>query len=206
MSAYPIIFVVAINRQNAIGRDGVLPWSAPKDLQTFQHITLHHPIIMGSKTWISIGKKPLKNRSNIILSKKMQQHDILSPALIASSVPDAIGKAEAAIATNTTNTGPAIMVIGGRQVFDAFQEHATEAYITIVDISVADADTFFPNFIQESWHVSDSVFRYQPESPAETHPKFSVYRYINPRCKKPYSNDRRKGLAFLHEDRLNSPN
>ena len=82
-----ISLIAAIDRNGVIGSDGDLPWNIPSDLKKFREITSNKPIIMGRKTWDSIGR-PLPNRDNIVISKNKNLH--LEGAILASSPEQAI--------------------------------------------------------------------------------------------------------------------
>jgi dihydrofolate reductase len=126
----PLAIVVAIAGNGAIGNAGTLPWRIPEDLKHFKNVTTGHAIIMGRKTYESIGK-PLPNRRNIIVSRGMKAVEgcELAPNL------------EAAIAlARTTDEEPRI--IGGATIYEAALPLATKIFLTEVHREV-EADTFF---------------------------------------------------------------
>jgi dihydrofolate reductase len=128
-----ISLVVAMSRQGVIGKDGQLPWHLPRDLKRFREVTWGKPIVMGRKTHQSIGR-PLPGRSNLILT---HQADYTAEGCrIVHSVSEAIDVATALAATE-------LMVIGGRQVYDAFLPTCRAIHLTLVE-GTFDGDTFFP--------------------------------------------------------------
>lgn len=125
-----IIFVVAYDLRGGIGYRGALPWHLPADLVQFKAVTIGKPVIMGRKTFASIGK-PLKLRRNIVLTRDR--------SFDADGVETAASVQE--VLALTENAGE-IAVIGGAQVFEAFAPFVDEIYATQV-LTQVDADTFF---------------------------------------------------------------
>jgi dihydrofolate reductase len=138
MNTPKISLIVAISKNRAIGKDNKLIWYIPEDLKRFRQITAGHVVIMGKKTYQSIGK-PLPNRTNIIITrdKKYQQLG----CIIAYSVDEALYKARSLERQE-------IFVIGGGQIFEQTIHFADKLYLTIIDQEVSDADTFFPSYPQ----------------------------------------------------------
>lgn len=130
-----IIAVIGKNRE--LGKDNHLLWHIPGDLPRFKKLTTGHPIIMGRKTYESIGK-PLPGRTNIIISSMSE----------ISSLDKAIKKAKLSPGSEE------IFIIGGGQVFARAIDIADRLYLTIVDATVPDADTFFPDYSEFSNVIS----------------------------------------------------
>lgn len=131
-----LAFVVAVGRNGAIGLDGKLPWRISEDMKHFKRVTLGHAVIMGRKTWESIGK-PLVDRRNIVVSRSA---DI--PAVeVMRSVEQAID------AAHTTDDEP--RVIGGGEIYRLALPRATRIFLTEVDRDV-EADAFF-TFDRREW-------------------------------------------------------
>ncbi|MFP7697090.1 dihydrofolate reductase [Trueperella sp. LYQ143] len=129
-------------RHRALGRDGTLAWHLPEDMAFFRHLTTGHPVIMGRKTWDSLGKyQPLPNRLNIVVSRSSQQ--ICAPAQHARSLPEAIALAKAADSQRA-------WIIGGAQLYHAALPLADALVVTDIDIDVPDADVFAPP-IPDTW-------------------------------------------------------
>lgn len=128
---------------NVIGRGNELPWSLPKDLQHFKNITESRPIIMGRKTYESIGR-PLPNRHNIIVTK---QTDFTAEGCsVVHSVDEAIGVARQHLSEHNE-----ICVIGGAELYREFLPRADRLEITEVMAHIENGDAFFPPFNEEEW-------------------------------------------------------
>jgi dihydrofolate reductase len=139
-----IVLVAAIGENNVIGRDGQLPWRLKSDLQHFRKLTINKPVIMGRKTYASIGK-PLKDRTNIVLTS-----DLGLPApgtVLASSMDEALALARQDAAARGVDE---IMIIGGSDVFAAMLPVADRLEITHVYAS-PDGDVAFPPIDPKLW-------------------------------------------------------
>ncbi|HLB55997.1 MAG TPA: dihydrofolate reductase [Coxiellaceae bacterium] len=134
-----ISLVVAKSKNNVIGKDNKLPWHLPADLQHFKNITINKSIIMGRKTFESIGK-PLPNRRNIIISRN--RHFIASGCEIFSSIDNAL---------NAAKKESEIMIIGGENIFAQTIDRADRIYLTVIDAEF-DGDTFFPE-LNKHWKL-----------------------------------------------------
>ena len=144
-----LTLVVAIDAQRGIGIDNKLPWHLPEDLAHFKRLTSGHPIIMGRKTFDSIGRA-LPNRRNIVVTRNPQwRHDGVEAV---TSLADAI-----ALVGET----PAF-IIGGAQIFDAAMPLAGRMVVTEIAHTFA-CDTFFPPLDGGQWH---ETAREQHHSPA----------------------------------------
>ena len=126
-----ISMIVARSRNHVIGRDNQMPWKISADLQFFKKVTMGHPVIMGRKTWESIGR-PLPGRRNIVVSRNADLQ--LTGAEVVNSL-------DAALAT--LSEFPRVFVIGGEQLFTQAFPKADRLYITEIDIDVEGGDTFF---------------------------------------------------------------
>ncbi len=125
-----LALVVAAARNGAIGVDGKLPWRIPEDMKHFKRVTLGHAVIMGRKTWESIGK-PLVDRRNIVVSRTATA---IPGVEICGSVEEAIARAHA------TDDEP--RVIGGAEIYRLCLPWVTKVFLTEVDRDV-EADAFF---------------------------------------------------------------
>jgi len=132
-----LTIIVATDRQGGIGIDNTLPWKLPEDLAHFKRMTTGHPIIMGRKTFDSIGR-PLPNRRNIVITRNAEwQHDGVEAA---TSV-------EAALALLDGAEG---FVIGGAEIYR--QSLALTSRLIITEIGQTyDCDAFFPAIAREEW-------------------------------------------------------
>lgn len=136
-----IAIVVAYDKNRGIGTGGDLPWgrSLPADLAHFKELTTGGAVVMGRKTYESIGGRPLPNRKNIVLS--------------GSEVAGAIGAKNFAQALQFASEEPNqdIFVIGGERVFAEALPEVDTIYATEVDYSFSDADVFFPQINVNQW-------------------------------------------------------
>ncbi len=140
----PIALIVAMAQNRVIGKDNQLPWHLPDDLKFFKATTMGKPIIMGRKTYESIGK-PLPGRCNIVLSHRAAYS--AEGIKVARDVEAAI---ELASSIATRDQASEIMVIGGAGVYQAFLPRADRLYVTRVHAQV-DGDVYFPK-IETGWH------------------------------------------------------
>jgi dihydrofolate reductase len=132
-----LTLVVAMDAQRGIGVDNKLPWHLPEDLAHFKRVTLGHPIIMGRKTFDSIGR-PLPKRRNIVVTRNQDwRHEGVDAAL---SLQDAIALA---------GDEPA-SIIGGAQIFGEAMAVASRMIVTEID-HVFRCDTFFPPIDPGQW-------------------------------------------------------
>ncbi|EWH11861.1 dihydrofolate reductase [Catenovulum agarivorans DS-2] len=136
--------IAAMTPERAIGKDNKLLWHLPNDLKFFKQNTLGKPVIMGRKTFDSIGR-PLPGRLNIVISR--QQQSPHPDVLLASSVEHALELAKQHVAT-----AEEIVVIGGGHIYQSMLPHANKLYITMVETSV-DADTYFPQIDSNEWQL-----------------------------------------------------
>lgn len=132
--------IVAIDAHYAIGRDNQLLCHLPNDLKHFKQITEGHPIIMGRQTYLSLPKRPLPKRRNIVLSR--QQWEWSHEVEMVASVEEAISLLD----TNQEN-----FIIGGGAVYHTFMPMASKLYITRIHHTWDDADTFFPTINPDEW-------------------------------------------------------
>jgi dihydrofolate reductase len=146
----PLALVVAMSRNRVIGRDGDLPWRYPEDLRHFKRTTTGHAIIMGRKTYDSIGRA-LPGRRNLVVSR--------DPELVVAPGVEVASSLEAALAM-ARETDPCPMVIGGSSLYAAALPLATRLYVTEIDREL-DGDAFFPE-------LPDGVFREIERRPGET--------------------------------------
>jgi len=168
-----ISIIVAMNQKQVIGINNQLPWSLPNDLKYFQQKTLHNPIIMGRKTFESIGK-PLPKRSNIILSTQANwQHPGCQSA---KNLTDALQLAEQA-------PGDEVMIIGGASIYQQALEIANTIYLTIIDNQL-DGDCFFPKSLAElkqSWAILNAQANPIDDQHAYSYTFYTLKRQSNQR-------------------------
>jgi dihydrofolate reductase len=142
MNVPRITLVVAVSENGVIGLKGGLPWRLPADLAHFKAVTMGHPVIMGRKTWESIGR-PLPGRTNIVVSG---QPGYEAPGCtVASSF-------EAALAAAAEPEADEVMIIGGSALYAAALPKADRVLLTRVH-GVIEGDTFFAGMVDEEWEV-----------------------------------------------------
>lgn len=132
-----ISFIVARSKNNVIGCKNQLPWHLPNDLQFFKKVTMGHPIVMGRKTFESIGK-PLPGRRNIVLTR--------DPDFQAEGVEVVHDKATICQLAEEEE----VFLIGGAQIFSLFMDVVENIYITEIDAEFI-GDTFFPPWDREQF-------------------------------------------------------
>jgi dihydrofolate reductase len=135
-----ISFVVAYDRNRAIGKDNHLPWRLPDDMRHVRKVTMGKPLIMGRRTWESIGRA-LPGRTSIVLTRDADFR--CEGCLIARTPDDALALA---------GDVPEIIVFGGAQVFRAFLDRVDQIYLTEVDADVG-GDTHFPPLDPAEWDM-----------------------------------------------------
>jgi dihydrofolate reductase len=139
-----VSLVVAFSTNNVIGRDGALPWHLPDDLRHFKRITMGKPVIMGRKTFESVGR-PLPDRHNIVMTRDPDY------AAEGCDVVSSVGEA-----LELAGDVEEVMVIGGAQVYRDFLPRADRIYLTRVQAEVQ-GDTFFPEFDKDAWRLVSSA-------------------------------------------------
>ncbi|MEC0252619.1 dihydrofolate reductase DfrA [Bacillus halotolerans] len=138
-----ISFIFAMDANRLIGKDNDLPWHLPNDLAYFKKITSGHSIIMGRKTYESIGR-PLPNRKNIVVTSA---HDSEFPGCtVVSSIEDVL---------QTTSDTEECFVIGGAQLYTALFPYADRLYMTKIHHRF-DGDRYFPEFDESKWKLVSS--------------------------------------------------
>lgn len=173
--------IAAVADNMAIGRDNELLWHISADMKYFRRVTMGCPIIMGYKTWLSIGR-PLPGRRNIVITKShfdapesvVQVPDVASAFVAAEEVQVNVASAQEIQATAAQCSAGQCFIIGGAKTYERTLAQADKLYITHVHTSVPDADAFFPA-------IDPAVWTLQSETPPETDPEnglqysFAVY-------------------------------
>ena len=153
-----ISLIAAIDQNRLIGANNQLPWHLAADLKHFKQLTWGKAILMGHKTFDSIGR-PLPGRRNIVLS---QNSKLTIPGCeVVHSFREAI---------ELTKNNPNLMVIGGRMVYELALPYATHLYLTLIDASFK-GDTYFPDWNPAEWQLS------QKTTGEETGLKFAFVTY-----------------------------
>lgn len=165
--------IVAIADNNAIGKDNSLLWHISEDLKFFKRTTMGCPVIMGRRTFESIGR-PLPERLNIIISRS----GFVAPdgVLVASSLEDAFAVTLRASSEKYVDDSPArCFIIGGGQIYAQAIDIADRLIVTHVHTEIPDADTFFPKIDVSRWTVAN---RSQLMNDPKTGYDFEFVEYI----------------------------
>jgi len=133
-----VTLVVAYAANRAIGRDNALPWHLPGDFAHFKRTTMGHPIVMGRKTWESLGR-PLPGRRNVVISRDANYH--ANGAVVVTSLPQALA---------ACGQVARVCIIGGAQIYAQALALADEIIATEVKAEI-DGDAFFPALPQGQW-------------------------------------------------------
>ena len=139
-----IALIAAIAQNNVIGHNNQLPWHLPADLQWFKQQTLNKPIIMGRKTFESLGRA-LPKRHNIVITR--QSNFAADNIVVCGSLDKAIAEAQNYCAQNNIDE---IMIIGGADIYNQALDLADTLYITHVNTSPI-GDTYFPQIAESNW-------------------------------------------------------
>ncbi len=144
MTDLPVALIVAMAANRVIGRNNQLPWYLPNDLKYFRATTMGKPIIMGRKTYESIGK-PLPGRTNIVLTtnEAFQAEGVK----VVHSVDEALAVAEGVALIDGADE---VMVIGGAEIYALFLAHSQRLYLTEVHAEVC-GDAWFPELDWSQW-------------------------------------------------------
>ena len=128
----PLKAIAAVSLNGVIGKNGELPWRLPEDLKWFKKITFGHPILMGRRTWASLGR-PLPGRKNIVLSRSITP---VEGAVVIRSMDELDQEVEGAEA----------FLIGGGELYAQFLPACQELFLTTVLRKIDGGDAFFPEY------------------------------------------------------------
>jgi dihydrofolate reductase len=153
-----VSIVAAVARNGVIGKDGKMPWHIPSDLRHFREVTMGKPVIMGRKTYESIGR-PLDGRVNIVVTRDPNWFpDNVSSTMVhtAYSLQGAMAIARTPIhRPRARNRNEEAMVIGGGQIYDEALAVATTLHLTVVHYD-PEGDTYFPEFHMPDYDVEET--------------------------------------------------
>ncbi|YCA44805.1 type 3 dihydrofolate reductase [Bacillus sp. JZ8] len=157
-----ISFIVAMDDNNLIGKDNALPWHLPADLAYFKKVTTNHTIVMGRKTYESIGR-PLPNRKNVVLthSTSFQEEGVT----VIHSLDE--------LKEMANRSNEELFIIGGARLYEQLLPVADRLYVTHIRATF-DGDTHFPVFSKEEWKIIDSKEHKKDEKNAYDY-EFVVY-------------------------------
>ena len=156
-----VSLIVAMGKNRVIGVNGKIPWHLPKELQLFKRVTMGHHIIMGRKTWESIGRL-LPGRTTVIVTR--QKGYAVSGAIVTNTLEGALA---------ACNNDSEVFVIGGGELYKLALPLAHRIYLTTVDTSPA-GDTDMPEFDMREWKLTSSERFGADEKHAFTY-EFAVY-------------------------------
>jgi dihydrofolate reductase len=162
-----IALIAAVAENGVVGRDNQLPWHLPGDLPYFKRVTLGKPVVMGRKTWDSIGR-PLPGRANIVVSRQAGLQ--LEGATVVADIESALALAADIAAGEGAQE---LMVIGGAEIYALALPLAQRLYLTEVHAEVA-GDAWFPPWNRADWQERSREYH----SAAATNPydfSFVVY-------------------------------
>ena len=140
-----IAIIVAVAENNAIGKDNQLLWHLPADLKHFKNITTGHPIIMGRKTYDSIGK-PLPNRRNIVVTRQVGL--TIEGCEVVNTLTEAL---------DLCSSEDEVFIIGGAEIYKSALGLTQKLYLTTVHQAYA-ADVFFPQVEKAEWQEIDREY------------------------------------------------
>ena len=165
-----LVIIAAVADNDVIGREGGLPWRLPADLKHFKAMTLGHAVVMGRRTFESIGR-PLPGRRNYVLTR--------DEAWWAGGV-ERVGSLEEALAAARDAGEEALFVIGGEAVYREALPRADRVELTRVHARV-EGDAHFPAFDEQAWRLVEE--RHQPADERHAHAMtFQRYERARPRC------------------------
>ena len=169
--------IVATADNNIIGKDNDMPWHLPADLAYFKKVTLGKPIIMGRKTYESIGR-PLPGRRNIVISRDETYIPLGKGAAKAVDVVTSVEQALALVdGSNGKQAVEEVMVIGGGAIYKHCLPNADRLYVTHIKAAI-DGDTQFPSYDDGSWLKTASELRVSDDSNAYDL-DFCVYQRVS---------------------------
>jgi dihydrofolate reductase len=136
--------IVAIGKNGEIGKKNKLLWHIPEDLKNFKKITTGKTVIMGRKTFESIGK-PLPNRRNIVISRTLKKK--AGEIKLEIEIYDDFGK----IIKDFQNLKEEVFIIGGEEIYKSALNYADRLYISYMEYSDSEADAYFPEINYNEW-------------------------------------------------------
>ena len=159
MKLAPVTIVAAMTLNRVIGNQGTMPWSIPSDMKRFKKLTTPGAVVMGPKTYASIGR-PLPNRFNIVLTTK---HNWEAPGIYVAHTPREAREIAA------INNQPEFYAIGGMTIYETFIPLAEQMFITHINTEM-EGDTFFPHFNESEWNKTrwKNTWRHEEGDPLPT--------------------------------------
>jgi dihydrofolate reductase len=160
-----VSLVLAASRNDVIGKDNALPWHLPADLRFFKKTTLGHPVIMGRRTFDSVGK-PLPGRLNVVITRS----DAYAPegVVVVGSVDEALDR---------DYDCDEIFVVGGSEIYRQSMKRADRIYLTRIDEDF-EGDTFAPKIDPAQWHLV-SREEHEPDEKNRYRYAFEVWERVD---------------------------
>ncbi len=170
-----LTLIAAMSENRVIGRGGGLPWRLPDDMRHFKQVTMGHPVVMGRRTWESMGG-PLPGRRNIVLSRRVGY--TAEGAEVVTTLDAALARAGSGAATATATTAAGrtedgavgdpspVFVIGGGEIYDLALPRADRLDLTIVH-AILTGDAFFPAWDPAEWRLVSE--RHHPADERHAH-------------------------------------
>lgn len=136
-----LIIIAAVGQNGVVGKNNKLPWRLPKDLKHFKEVTMGMPVLMGRKTFESLGR-PLPGRENVVISRSMKS---IPGATVFSNLSEAI--------IHLAFSSSKVYVIGGAEIYEKLMGYCMKMIITEVHVR-PDGDAFFPKIKDDDWHIT----------------------------------------------------
>lgn len=164
-----LAIIVAAAKNGVIGRNNQLPWHLPQDLKYFKAVTFGKPVIMGRKTFESIGR-PLPGRTNIVVTRDLNWVGA-EGIIVVNSIDHALSEAKV-IADQFSDADAEIMIIGGAEIYRSTLGRVDKIYLTRINENI-EGDAWFPSLNDSEWLLESSM----PGDPAaQVSHDFRVYR------------------------------
>ena len=152
-----ISIIAARSNNNVIGNNNLLPWKLPSDLKNFRKLTQHSIVIMGRKTYESIGK-PLPNRLNVVVSSQ-NNLNLPQDVIVCPSPNEALKRSRVLCLEHKIEN---IWIIGGAAIYQQFIKRGDKMFLTTID-KECEGDTYFPSFKSELWDLQNVTEYNDPE-------------------------------------------
>jgi len=140
--------IVAVAENGVIGRGGQLPWHLSADLQRFKRLTMGHAILMGRKTWESIGR-PLPGRTSIVISRQNDFRSSYDEVLVASNLDEALAQAR-----RLNIESDEAFIIGGARIYEMSLPRADRLFVTRIHAQI-EGEVYFPQIDWNAWQQTD---------------------------------------------------
>lgn len=156
--------IVAVAQNGIIGNNGQMPWHIGEDLKRFKRITMGHPVVMGRKTFESLGGKPLPGRTNVVVSRN-PAFAVPEGVVLAGSLDEAIARFD--------HGDDEVFIIGGGEIYRQAMPRADKLYLTRIEAS-PEGDTHFPKIGEKEWRMVGCE-----KHPAETNDPTPAFEFID---------------------------